>query len=252
VVLLDEKLHGSGGPFMASALLDEIGLAWPDTRVIVVTAYATRQSVRSAFDRGAEDYLLKDELYTVMYPVKLARAVEAVRAARRMGGPSASRDRRMEASWQLALDPSASSAARGDALEQVVADLMASIPGFGSQRPKARSASEEIDLIVRQESTDPVWSKRKSWVLVECRNRQEPVDRGDMDAFVAKLRRRAATSDMMLIVSLDGFTKGARDVASEHRASALIVLIDRAALNRWMSSRDRGEALKRLLDEAAR
>lgn len=154
-------------------------------------------------------------------------------------------------SWRLAEDPSVSGAARGDALEQVAADLLASIPGFGSQRAKARSASGEIDLIVRQESTDRVWSKRKSWVLVECRNRKMPVEPADMDRFVAKLRRRAATSDTMLILSMAGFTSGARAVAAEHRSSGLIVLVDREALNGWMTSRDRGEGLKRLLDDAA-
>lgn len=66
LMLLDLKLPGGGG----SMLLDEVKAKYPETAVVVMTAFATVSSAVTAMRNGANDYLTKpfglEELATVL------------------------------------------------------------------------------------------------------------------------------------------------------------------------------------------
>lgn len=77
VALVDVRLPGKDGITMTSELLAR----WPDTAVVLMTAYASVESVIDAMHAGAQDYLLKPVLMKEVAR-KVARAGEMRRLAR--------------------------------------------------------------------------------------------------------------------------------------------------------------------------
>src|SRR4051794_2323802 len=60
VVLLDQKLHGRGGPDSGLDLIGRIESLTPLAKTIVVTGYATPDAIERAFRYGVYDYLVKN------------------------------------------------------------------------------------------------------------------------------------------------------------------------------------------------
>lgn len=58
---------------------------------------------------------------------------------------------------------------KGRLLEDLMELLLKSIPGF-IVKSRRRGLDEELDLVVRNESTDPLWGKDSQYFLVECKN----------------------------------------------------------------------------------
>lgn len=80
VALIDVRLPGKDGISLTGELLAR----WPDTAVVLMTAYATVESVIDAMHEGAQDYLLKPVLMKEVAR-KLARAAEVRRLTRENG-----------------------------------------------------------------------------------------------------------------------------------------------------------------------
>jgi hypothetical protein len=78
---------------------------------------------------------------------------------------------------------------KGRLLEDLLELLLKSIPGFvvASRR---RGLDEEFDLVVRNEASDPWWSKERSYFLVECKNWSRPCDPKELNHLLAKMQRR--------------------------------------------------------------
>ena len=110
---------------------------------------------------------------------------------------------------------------------------------------------EELDLVVRNESTDPFWSHEGPYILVECKNWVAPVGRPEIDVFRGKMHRRRQRCRLGIFVALGGFTEPlltvANSVASE--SPDLILPVDLARLEAWIGSDDRVEFLKALHTE---
>ena len=74
--------------------------------------------------------------------------------------------------------------------------IFKAIPGFEQTMTNRQSIDEEIDLVVRNESTDAFWSKQGSYLLGECKNWSSAVDRKEFDAFRSKMARGAGQSKL--------------------------------------------------------
>jgi hypothetical protein len=62
-------------------------------------------------------------------------------------------------------------------LEEVLDTLFRTMPGFVVFSRNRRNDIEEIDLVVRIESSDPFWRDEGQYLLVECKRWSEPVPR---------------------------------------------------------------------------
>ena len=86
VVLLDQKLHGPGGPSSGLDLIAPIRALAPCVEIVLVTGYATPDVIRLALQRGANDCLIKtgDFEHHVRTKVRVGLAATRARAARRV------------------------------------------------------------------------------------------------------------------------------------------------------------------------
>jgi len=249
VVLLDQKLQGRAAENSFDLLQDIQRLA-PQAKAIVVTAFATDEAVAQAFERGAYDYLEKNQLLQTMLRIKVRNAVEVFRdrELRRLTG--AERERAIASCWQDVTsqrDPHR----KGALLEELMALVFGSVEGFTDIQRNVRSHLEEIDIIFRNESEDPLWRNEGPYILVECKHWTRPVGARELREFASKLKRRHGRAKLGFFVSMSPLTSGVQEEARRMGdGDRLIVLIEPAALGKLVNSDDRVRVLKSLHERA--
>lgn len=250
VVLLDERLNGPGGGESAVTLLADITLRSPDARVIVITGYARKELVRAALSAGAWDYLQKDEFVELLLPAKVRQAVDAALERRLRRASPASLESDLRAAWaesRTATNPQR----KGAMLERTLRLLFHTLPGLERVRSNWRTDVEEIDLVVRNESTDPVLHRESGLWLVECKNWSRPVDPQTVTAFRAKLQDKHGRVRLGLFVAAGGFTRNVDPVlARMSHAPELVVVIDGDQLAAWIDAPDRIAWLKDRIEDS--
>ncbi len=250
VVLLDQKLQGSMGPDSGLDLIPEIVVRAPRARIILVTGYATAKAITLAFEAGVHDYLQKDELFNALLVPKLRGAVEAARALRMAGLSSDETESAIRMTWE-ATQRESDANRKGKLLEDLMVLIFKTIPGFHHSTPRRRNDIEELDIFIRNESTDPLWTKEGPYLLVECKNWSKPVDVRELPVFLQKLRNRNGRCHLGFFVAPGGFTGPFRDNLRAHREdSFFIVVLGHEALRGLIESSDRNSYLKNLHTDA--
>jgi CheY-like chemotaxis protein len=249
LVLLDQRLHGAQGSDDGLTLIEEVQRRSPGAKVIVVTGYASPDAIDRAFAAGIYDYVEKTESFETLLRAKVRNATELARERwlASLSGDAVSQQ--LTRLWAEArTEPER--ARKGRLLEDLLELLLKQIPGFVVVS-RRRSADEEFELVVRNESTDPLWSKDSQYFLVECKNWSSKVGPDELDRFVNKLERRHGRAKLGFFVAPNGFTDGfTRTLATRRREHVLVVPLDDQALNRMVAGPDRGEVLKDLHQRA--
>lgn len=246
VVLLDQKLEGPGGPDSGFDLIAEITRRAPGAKTILVTAHATTTAIHRAFREGVYDYLQKDNLFTALLVAKLRNAMELVRAQRLGELTKPETEVAIQETWsaaQVEVDPNR----KGKLLEDLMALLLKTIPGFHHVRTQRKNDTEEIDVVVRNESTDPLWvNEHTSYILVECKNWSKPVGVTELRSFLHKVQRKFDRCRLGLFVAPGGFTESLRaELRAERKDDKLVVLLGPEDLAALVASGDRNETLKK-------
>lgn len=247
VVLLDERLEGPGGGASGAALVGEISARFPDARVLVVTGFPRKELVRDALAAGAWDYLQKDEFLALLLPQKVRQAADLALTRRIAHASGADRERALRTTWAAARTERDRNR-KGALLEQTMRLLFETLPGLEHVRTNWRSEVEELDLVVRNESADPILSKEGSFWLVECKNWSGKVDPEVVRNLVGKLRERRGRAPLGFLVAVNGFTRAVDVVAERH--DELILFLDGDALTAWIDTPDRVGWLKTRLEAA--
>lgn len=168
VIVLDELLRGPGGSAMATELLGQIAARAPEARTIVITGLPTVPRVKAAVAAGAWDYLQKEAEYLdILLPLRVRHAVEAARERRLHGVSASDLERELRQTWSAAL-----------------------APGLDQVSMNRRGSAEELDVLVTNNSTDPVLSKEGRFFLIECKNWSRPVDPRARVVFRDNVRHR--------------------------------------------------------------
>lgn len=105
------------------------------------------------------------------------------------------------------VDSAESPSDKGAALESLMAALFEQVPGFVVYGRDVRTKTEEIDLILLNDSRDPVYSKDGPLVLVECKNWTTKLGRPDFSLLEAKIRNRHNRCTVAFFVSWSGFAE---------------------------------------------
>jgi DNA-binding NarL/FixJ family response regulator len=250
VVIVDNKLSGQAGPDVGVDLLAEVSARAPGAKAIMVTGFVTPESIRRAFAAGAYDYLEKSGQFSTLLRVTVANAVASVRDRRLANLGDAAAERAIVELWQSVrteTDPHR----KGKALEDLLLVLFRSIPGFTRVWNRATNAIEEIDILVRNESTDPFWVKEGAYFLFECKNWSKPVGRNEIDTFVRKLERRHQRCKLGFFVAVGGFTDPALKLQlTDSKDAVMVVFMDGDDLTRLVEAGDRSAILKDLHQRA--
>lgn len=233
VVLLDQRLPGSTETEAGLDLVSEAAIG--GGKVFIVTGFATADAIGTAFRRGAHDYLSKDRI-GIMEPLlklKVRRAVEQVATERAASRTPGERDDHIRKLWSE-LTGERNAQKKGRMLEELLAEVFRSIPGF-AVHPHERTADEEIDLFITNQASD--WATESPFFLVEAKNWSSRVGPEHYDRFCRKLERRAGRVRLGFLVALGGFTAGVQTTwAADRTKPELVVLVDRPDLEVLVSS----------------
>lgn len=242
VVLLDQRLRGAVSPDEEGiGLIQEVDRRSPGAKAIMVTGYASPTAIEQAFAAGVYDYVEKTESFETLLRVKIEHAMELQRQ-RWLVHAADSEAHGLFARMASETNPQR----KGRLLEDLMELLLKSIPGF-VVKSRRRGHDEELDLLVRNESTDLVWSKDSQYFLVECKNWSRACDPKELSHFVDKLRSRFDRAKLGFFVAVGGFTEGFGSWLAKRRESAhLVIPIDRTDLQKLVEASDRSEALKEL------
>jgi CheY-like chemotaxis protein len=245
VVLLDQKLRGAGGADEGLTLIEEVERRSPGSKTLIVTGYASPEAIEQAFAAGAYDYVEKTETFETLLRVKVRNATELAREQALANLSADAASTRLAQLWADARSAT-DSARKGRLLEDLVELVLKQIPGF-IVTARRRGADEEFDLVVRNESSDPLWSKDSQYFLVECKNWNSKVGPAELDRFVGKLERRYGRGKLGFFVAPNGFTAGFRsELLARRYKNVLVVPIDDKDLLHLVEASDRNDLLKQL------
>lgn len=250
LVILDMKLRGPDGDDEGLELIAESRGLIPEAPVILITGYANDVTIRTAYNAGAWDLLVKNEHFLTLLPIRVRHALFSASLELRSWSPSSAGQERLERAWREVRDES-DRARKARLLEEVAALLFVTIPGFQWVGRNVRSPREEIDVVVRNESSDPFWARQGAYFLVECKNQSSRVSVQDIKVFVSKVRGRYGRSDLGFMLAPGGFASTASDEASRLQESGtLIVLLGFEEIDALITDPDRSSLLKRYVDRA--
>lgn len=138
---------------------------------------------------------------------------------------------------------------KGSRFEDFISLLFQSI-GFSEIVKRTRDKSlNEVDLIVRNEIDDPFLIKFGKYILIECKNHLDTIDKNDFILFKSKLTATNGLAELGFFITTSSFKRTAylealRSSEGHHK----IVFIDNSLLMRLMKSEDPREELKRIID----
>jgi CheY-like chemotaxis protein len=250
-VIVDLKLQGAGGPDEGLDLLGHVVARLPGTPVLLATAYISADAIQRAFRAGATDVLEKHpELFDVYLRIKLQNALQ-LRGARRLAAEAPeAREAHLRALWED-LQRTTDALEKGPLLERVLQVLLSTIPGFVDAGTNRQNRLEEIDVLVRNESTDAFLARQGDYLLVECKNWSSKVGVPEVTLLLAKLEHRYGRCNTGILVAPGGFASSARqELLARRKGRHLLLLLDGDDLSRWVHALDRAAELKRLFDEA--
>ncbi len=139
-----------------------------------------------------------------------------------------------------------SNVAKKNALENLADYLLSNLEGFRVIRRNYRGPSEEIDLLVANESNDTFLRLLGTPILVECRHRKGPATSRDVRDFKGKLEGAGLKSGILITLrGIAGDKYDAIAVVREGRKSGIsIIVINMDDLTSICESKDPLEVIK--------
>jgi hypothetical protein len=114
---------------------------------------------------------------------------------------------------------------RGRSLEELVSRLFETIPGF-TVTDRIKTATEEIDIAVLNDSTDPRFKRESAILLAECKNWSGKCGKNEFVLFKEKIENRSNRCSLGFLVSWNGFKSTVtKEMLRGSRESTLVVPI---------------------------
>jgi hypothetical protein len=103
-----------------------------------------------------------------------------------------------------AVDKASSADEKGKALEELMCRLFATIPGFSVSK-REKTATEEIDIVIMNNSELWPFKKEKAILIVECKNWSDKCGKDEFVLFQEKVENRNKRCSLGFFVSWNGF-----------------------------------------------
>lgn len=114
---------------------------------------------------------------------------------------------------------------KGRSLEELVSRLFENVPGF-SVTGRLRTATEEIDISVLNDISEPRLRRESALLLAECKNWNSKCGKDEFVIFREKLENRNRRSSLGFLISWNGFTSTVtKEMLCGSREETLIVPI---------------------------
>ena len=243
LVLLDMRMPSGTEGLDA---LHEIKKLKPQIEVIMVTGYGDIETAVEAMKRGAKDFVPKspkDFKDRITFKVN-----DFIRTAHLI----ADRELLIQAKYQETLTLT-NSQAKGKVLEELVSALLESVGGFIEIGRDVNTATEEIDLVFRNDSREPAWHKESQIILVECKNwHSQRVGKNEFVLFKEKMENRAGRCKLGFLVCTEDFAVTVeKEMLRSSKFDSLVVPINGAQLRELVEAgRERSQRLRELVDRA--
>jgi hypothetical protein len=95
---------------------------------------------------------------------------------------------------------------KGRLLEELMHKFFSIVKGF-EVIERLKTETEEIDLVILNKSTAPIWQKESSLILVECKNWSGKCGKNELVIFKEKIVNRKGRAKIGFFVSWNGFTE---------------------------------------------
>lgn len=95
---------------------------------------------------------------------------------------------------------------KGGLLEELMHKFFSFVDGFEIIE-RLKTETEEIDLVILNKSTIPLWQKESSLILVECKNWSSKCGKNELVVFKEKIANRKGRAKIGLFVSWNGFAE---------------------------------------------
>lgn len=140
---------------------------------------------------------------------------------------------------------------KGETLEHFISLLFQSV-GFENIMKRVIDKSQnEVDLIIRNDISDPFLQKFGKYILIECKNRpNEGVNKNDFIIFNTKLKNTNGLAELGILVT-SGYIKRNTyyEALRESSGKEKIIFISNPQIERLINSHDKLSEFKRLIDE---
>jgi hypothetical protein len=166
-------------------------------------------------------------------------------AARLSGWGSESLDALVDA-----VEAASSADDKGRTLEELCSRLFASVPGF-FVTGRVRTETEEIDISVLNDSSEPRLRREGALILAECKNWTSKCGKNEFVVFHAKLENRSQRCTLGFLISWNGFSHAiTKEMLRGSREALLVVPITGEDIRSSVRSGDFGKVLLLCWDRA--
>jgi hypothetical protein len=126
-----------------------------------------------------------------------------------------------------AVEKASSNDERGRSLEELISRLFETIPGF-TVTERIRTATEEIDIAVLNDSNDPRFRRESAILLAECKNWRDKCGKNEFVLFKEKIENRSNRCSLGFLISWNGFKSTVtKEMLRGSREPTLVVPITR-------------------------
>lgn len=133
---------------------------------------------------------------------------------------------------------------KGKMLESLMKSFFSKVDGFVVET-NMTTKTEEIDLVINNESKDMTWGKESLYLIGECKNWNGKVGKSELVLFNSKLSNRKDRVKVGFFISINGFTETFKleDLRSSKEDTLIITLTGEEVLEA-IKSRDINSYLK--------
>lgn len=138
---------------------------------------------------------------------------------------------------------------RGARFEDFISLFFQNI-GFKDIRKRTRDKSlNEIDLIIRNEIEDPLLTKFGKYILIECKNHIDKIDKNDFIIFRSKLAETNGLAELGFFITTSSFKRTVYlEAIRTSGGDKKIIFIDNPIMMNLLKAIDPKEELKRVID----
>lgn len=144
-----------------------------------------------------------------------------------------------------------SSNEKGEALETLCCALFNEVPGFAVEHKRKKTSTEEIDIIVLNNSQHPKFRREAAQILVECKNWTDSCGKDELVLFKQKIENRSGRCSIGLLISWNGFTTTVtKEMLRGSRELALVIPVTGEEIRLACVSKNVEEVLLKCWDRA--